>query len=62
MHHFDLLMIRAMILVFGVMLQRCYLEILLYFLSMCQENVFDLARWKWEIQLKISWKKFDIAQ
>lgn len=44
MHHFGLLMIGAMILMFGVMLQRWYLEILLYFLSMRQENVFDLAR------------------
>lgn len=43
-YHFGLLMIGAMILVFGVMLQRWYLEILLYFLSMHQENVYDLVR------------------
>lgn len=35
MYHFDLLKIGEMILLFGMMMQRWYLEILLYFLSVC---------------------------
>lgn len=49
MYQFALLKIRGMILLFGMMLQKWYLEILFYFLSMCQENIFDLVRWKLEI-------------
>lgn len=62
MHHFDLLKIGAMILLFGMMLQRWYLEILLYAVSKCQANIFDLATGELEIRLRGSRSKFDIAK
>lgn len=62
MHHFDLLKIGAMILLFGMMLQRWYLEILLYAVSKCQAHIFDLATGELEIRLRGSRSKFDIAK
>ena len=62
MHHFGLLKIGAMILLFGMMLQRWYLEILLYAVSKCQANIFDLATGELEIRLRGSRSKFDIAK
>lgn len=38
-----------------------HLENALYF-SLCQQNIFDLARWKLEIQLRVSQNKYDIAK